>query len=171
MYNNLYNNPFSIYNPQTDIDKINAQINDLEKRKSQIQQPVPITQNFQLAPTREVIRYAGSLDEVQREMVIGDTPYFSKDMSVVWIKNAKGEVKTFELNEIVPKDEKDMQIEMLRNEIERMKKEMKRNEANVRDVNATEDTTDTTGDDEAIGTTIEEDKPTSIQRVPTSKKK
>jgi len=171
MYNNLYNNPFSIYNPQTDIDKINAQINDLEKRKSQIQQPVPITQNFQLAPTREVIRYANSLEDVQREYVIGDTPFFSKDMSVVWIKNAKGEIKTFELTEIIPKDEKDMQIEILRNEIEKMKKEMKKNETNVGDVNATEIAGDTTRNDEELGATIEEDKPSSIQRVSTSKKR
>ena len=127
MYNNLYNNPFSIYNPQTDIDKINAQINDLEKRKSQIQQPVPITQNFQLAPTREVIRYANSLEDVQREYVIGDTPFFSKDMSVVWIKNAKGEIKTFELTEIIPKDDKDLQIEFLNERVKQLE-EMVNNE-------------------------------------------
>ena len=169
MYNNLYN-PYSIYNPQNDIDKINAQINDLEKRKNQIQQPIPITQNFQLAPSREVMKYASSIDDVQREIVIGDTPYFSKDMSVVWIKNVKGDIKTYELNEIIPKDEKDMQIEMLRNEIEQMKREM-RNETNVRDVDATKITTNTARDDEELGTTIEEDKSSSVQRISTSKKK
>lgn len=169
MYNNLYN-PYSVYNPQNDIDKINAQINDLEKRKSQIQQPVPITQNFQLAPSREVMKYASSIDDVQREIVIGDTPIFSKDMSVVWIKNVKGDIKTYELNEIIPKDEKDIQIEMLRNEIEQMKREMK-NEANVRDVDATKITTNTSRDDEEFGATIEEDKSSSVQRISTSKKK
>lgn len=168
MYNNLYN-PY-VYNPQNDIDKINAQISDLEKRKNQIQQPVPITQNFQLAPFKDVIRYASSIDDVQREMVNGDTPYFSKDMSVVWIKNVKGDIKTYELNEIIPKDEKDMQIEMLRNEIEQMKREMKY-EANVRNVDATKNATNTTRDDEELGATIEEDKSTGIQRISTSKKK
>lgn len=168
MYNNLYN-PY-VYNPQNDIDKINAQISDLEKRKNQIQQPVPITQNFQLAPFKDVIRYASSIDDVQREMVNGDTPYFSKDMSVVWIKNVKGDIKTYELNEIIPKDEKDMEIEMLRNEIEQMKREMK-NEANVRNVDTTKNSTNTTRYDEELGTTIEENKPTSIQRIPTSKRK
>ena len=168
MFNNPYN-PY-IYNPQNDIDKINAQISDLEKRKTQIQQPVPITQNFQLAPSRDVIRYASSIDDVHREIVIGDTPYFSKDMSVVWVKNVKGDIKTYELNEIVPKDEKDMQIEMLRNEIEQMRREMK-NEANARNDNATKVTTNTTRDDEEFGTTIEEDKPSSVQRVSASKRK
>ena len=175
----MYNNPyFNQYNQQATIDRINNQIAELEKMKQQIppqpmQQPQPtnLTQNFQLAPAnREVIRYASSIDEVQRDMVIGDTPYFSKDMSVVWIKNVKGDIKTYELNEIIPKDEKDMQIEMLRNEIEQMKREM-RNETNVRDVDATKITTNTARDDEELGTTIEEDKSSSVQRISTSKKK
>ena len=118
----MFNNPYSFYNPQNDIDKINAQINELEKRRSQIQQPIPITQNFQLAPTRDVIRYANSLEEVNRDVVIGETPYFSKDMSVLWVKNIKGEIKTYELIEIIPKDDKDLQIEFLKAQIEELKK-------------------------------------------------
>ena len=112
----MYNNPY--FNPQMNLDRINAQINELEKAKAQIQQPTPITQNFQIAPpTHDAIRYANSMEEVQRNVVIGDTPYFSKDMSVVWIKNPKEEIKTYELNEIIPKDEKDLQIEMLQAKI------------------------------------------------------
>ena len=75
----------------------------------------------------DVIKYAGSMDEVQRDMVIGDTPYFSKDMSVVWIKNTKGEIKTYELKEIVQKDEKDLMIENLQYQITELRKEMKEN--------------------------------------------
>lgn len=129
----MYNNPYYMgYNPQQTVDKINAQMVELERLKSQIQQPTQpaqptnLTQNFQLAPTnRDVIKYASSLDEVQRDMVIGDTPFFSKDMSVVWIKNTKGDIKTYELNEIVPKDAKDMQIEYLQAQIEELKGETK----------------------------------------------
>ena len=124
----MYNNPFMQggYNTQANLDRINAQINELEKMKTQLQQPIQtptnLTQNFQLAPAnRDVIKYANSMEEVQREMVIGDTPYFSKDMSVVWIKNTKGEIKTYELNEIIPKDDKDIQIEMLQAQINEMK--------------------------------------------------
>jgi len=121
----MYNNPY-LYNQQMSIDKLNEQINNLEKLRTQLQQPVQqptnLTQNFQIAPTnREIIKYANSIDEVNREMVAGETPYFSKDMSVVWIKNTKGEVKTYELNEIVPKDEKDIQIELLQAQINEMK--------------------------------------------------
>ena len=121
MYNNPYMNP---YNSQANIDRLNEQINNLERMKAQMQQPQPtnLTQNFQLAPSnRDVIRYANSIDEVQRDMVIGETPYFSKDMSIVWIKNIKGEIKTYELTEIVAKDEKDIQIEMLKAQINEMK--------------------------------------------------
>lgn len=129
----MYNNPYlNAYNPQANIDRLNEQINNLERIKAQMQQPVQqptnLTQNFQIAPTnREVIRYANSIEEVQRDLVIGDTPYFSKDMSVVWIKNTKGEIKTYELTEIVPKDDKDIKIEFLEAQIKELKEGMKEN--------------------------------------------
>lgn len=134
----MYNNPYlsNIYNQQASLDRINEQINQLENLKKQMQQPqqqpTSLTQNFQLAPTtRDVIRYASSMEEVQRDMVIGDTPYFSKDMSVVWIKNIKGEIKTYELNEILPKDDKDIKIEYLQAQIEELKKGMNVHESNA----------------------------------------
>lgn len=139
----MYNNPYlsNMYTQQASLDRINDQINQLENLKKQMQQPqqpqqpTSLTQNFQLAPTtRDVIRYAGSMEEVQRDMVIGDTPYFSKDMSVVWIKNIKGEIKTYELTEIVPKDDKDIKIEYLQAQIEELKKGMNKNESKY-DVN------------------------------------
>lgn len=170
----MYNNPFNIYNQQMSLDRLNEQINHLEKMKSQLQQPQPtnLTQNFQLAPTsRDVIRYASSLEEVQRDMVIGDTPYFSKDMSILWVKNVKGEIKTYELIEIIPKDEKDMQIEMLQEQINELKKGMVTNEQSSTDAIPTEDATDTTRNDEKVGTTTKSEKSTSVQRVQTSKKK
>jgi len=164
MYNNSYLNA---YNPQLSIDKLNEQINNLEKMKAQLQQPLQqptnLTQNFQLAPTsRDVIRYASSLEEVQRDMVIGDTPYFSKDMSVVWIKNLKGEIKTYELNEIVPKDEKDLQIELLQTQIDELRKEMKNNERTYTDVSTEQIATNTTEHNEPNGTTIKKNKSASV---------
>lgn len=119
----MYN---TLYNPQVSLDRINNQIAELEKMKTQMQQPITpptsFTQNFQLAPTnKDVIKYANSMEEVQRDLVVGDTPYFSKDMSVVWIKNTKGDIKTYELNEIIPKDEKDIKIEYLQLQIEELK--------------------------------------------------
>jgi prefoldin subunit 5 len=160
----MYNNPYmSAYNAQANIDKLNEQINNLEKLKAQMQQPVQqptnLTQNFQIAPTnREVIRYANSMEEVQRDMVVGDTPYFSKDMSVVWIKNTKGEIKTYELNEIIPKDEKDLKIEYLQAQIEELKKGMKKYERNADVV-------------EPVTDTNESEEPSTVPTVSKSNKK
>ena len=172
----MFNNPYiNNYNPQANIDRINNQMAELEKIKAQIQQsmqqpqPTNLTQNFQLAPTnREVIRYANSIDEVQRDMVVGDTPYFSKDMSVVWIKNTKNEIKTYELNEIIPKDEKDLQIEFLQSQIEELKGKVKNEQSNS-NVNGKYDETSTSEDNESIGTTIKKSKSPSVSRVSTSK--
>lgn len=117
----MFNNPF-MYNQQTNIDRLNEQINNLEKMKAQLQnQQPPITQNFQLAPNYEPIKYANSMDDVAKASVVNDTPFFSKDMSVLWIKNAKGEIKTYELCEIIPRDDKDLKIEMLQAQINEMK--------------------------------------------------
>lgn len=171
------NNPYMMsYNPQTTVDKINAQINELERLKSQIpqnnqQQPTNLTQNFQLAPqNHDVIKYASSMEEVQRDMVIGDTPYFSKDMSVVWLKNTKGEIKTYELNEIVPKDEKDLQIELLNSQIRELKGMIQNERLNANVITA-ENSTDTAASDEPIGEPVKKSKPASVSRISTSKKK
>ena len=126
----MYGNPYiTNFNQQSNIDRINNQIAELEKMKTQMQQPATnLTQNFQLAPNRDAIRYASSMDEVNKDIVYGDTPFFSKDMSVVWIKNTKGEIKTYELNEIIPRDEKDLKIEYLQAEIEELKKGLVKDE-------------------------------------------
>lgn len=170
MYNTQY------YNNQANLDRVNNQIAELERIKMQMQQPISqptnLTQNFQLAPAnRDLIKYASSIEDVQKEMVVGDTPYFSKDMSVVWIKNTKGEIKTYELTEIVPKDAKDIQIELLQNEINELKKEMKKYDEHITNVVESEDTTNTEWYDETTGEPIKENKPTGIQRISRSKTK
>lgn len=158
---------FNPYMQQPNIDRINAQINELEKIKAQIQQPQPsINQTFQLAPNREVIRYADTIEEVQRDMVVGETPYFSKDMSIVWIKNQKGDIRTFELKEIIPKDSKDIEIEYLKLQIEELKKGLTYGE-HTRDDNETKDATN---DDGSTRATIKSTKPKSISKLSTSEK-
>ena len=111
------------YSPQASMDRINSQIAELERLKQQINQPPSINQTFQLAPSVG-IKKADSLEQVQKEMVTIDTPYFSKDMTVLWLKYASGEVKTYELREIIEKDEKDLRIEFLMAQIEDLKKEV-----------------------------------------------
>lgn len=148
------------YNPQQSIDRINNQISELEKMKDQlshqsVQAPTSLTQNFQIAPNNNsVVRYANSIDEVQKDFVIGDTPFFSQDMSVVWIKNTKGEIKTYELNEIIEKDEKDIQIAFLEAQVNELKG-MIQNESNDTNDDAKHDETSSTENDGSNGATTQ----------------
>ena len=167
---------YGMYNPQYNVDRIDAQINSLERLKGQMsQQPnqPAINQTFQLAPNTQQygIKTVNDINEVKRELVFYDTPYFSKDMSVVWIKNISGDIKTYELNEIIPKDEKDIQIEILQAQIDELKKGMVVNEQSTTNVIQPEVTTNTARNDEPVRDAIKENKSTSVQRISTSKKK
>ena len=172
----MYNNPYAnIYNNQPSLDRINEQINQLENMKKQMQNNTPaINQTFQLAPTNNhTMRYADTIDDVSKEMVYFDTPFFSKDMSVLWIKNVKGNIKTYELNEIVPKDSKDFEIEYLKNQIEELKGMIKNdaNDANVKNDDGEQVATNTSKYDERTRNEFKSDKSSSIQKVSGSKKK
>ena len=133
----MYNSPYlNAYSPQANIDRINNQITELERLKAQIpqnsqsQQPA-INQTFQLAPNANyTMRFANTVDEVNKEIVTADTPFFSKDMSILWIKNNKNEIKTYEMKEIVPLDSKDIKIQYLEAQIEELKG-MIQNESNA----------------------------------------
>lgn len=134
---------------QDNINMINEQINRLEQMRNQIVQQQPtqqqpsINQTFQLAPTTQsTLRYVNTMEDVAKEMVFGDTPFFSKDMSIMWLKNAKNEIKTYELNEIVPKDEKDLMIENLKIQLDEMNKVIKEMKDNAKPI--------TTNDDESV---------------------
>lgn len=165
---------FNVYNPQPSLDRINDQINQLENMKKQLQQPIPqptnLTQNFQLAPNNNTIKYAESIDEVQKSIVIGETPYFSHDMSIVWVKNTQGNINTYELKEIVAKDEKDLTIEYLQNQLEELKGMIK-NESDVTNDISAEDEPDTSEYDESIITTTKKNKSTGLSRISKSKTK
>jgi len=157
----MYNYPYG-FSPQANVDRINNinnEIANLEMKRTQamMPQPVqPITQNFQMLNGNATMRFATNFEEVQRDFVITDTPFFSKDMSVVWIKNTKGDIKTFELNEIVAKDEKDLKIEMLQAQIDELKKErVIKNEPS----------------NEYVDEPIKDEKSTSVQSVSRIKKK
>ena len=167
----MYQNPYmSSFNSQANIDRINAQMAELEKMKQQLQQPpqqqmpTNLTQNFQLAPTHQGgMRYANTIDEVSKEVVYTDMPFFSKDMSVLWIKNSKGEIKTYELEEIFPLDSKDMQIQYLQSQIEELKGMIKNeSNTNVSNDDTKQNATDTTTDDGTTRTTTKKSKSTNV---------
>lgn len=166
---------YGTYNPQITRDRINQQITQLQQMRDNlpdIQSQTPaINQTFQLAPTNQgVMKYANTYEEVQREAVFSDTPFFSKDLSVMWLKNTKGEIKAYELKEIVQKDEKDLQIEYLMNEINKLKG-MVESEQHITNVNRENVSTSSTDNNETIREQVKDDKSSNVQRVSRSKTK
>ena len=160
MYGN-YNNMFS---QQANLDKINSQINELERIRNQIQSnsmqntTPSINQTFQLAPNNgsNGMKFVNSIEDVNKELVFNDTPFFNKELSVVWIKNAKGEVKVYSMNEIIQKDEKDIKIDYLMAQIE----ELKKGRANGYEPSVTN-----------VNEPIKSEKPTNVSNGRTSKAK
>ena len=168
MYNGYFNNGYNVTpTKQDNLNMINEQINRLEQMKTQLnQQPntqqhqPSINQTFQLAPTSQNnMRFVNTMDDVSKEIVFFDTPFFSKDMTVMWVKNTKNEIKTYELNEIVAKDEKDLMIESLKLQLDEMNKTLKEMKDSAKPI--------ITDDDEPV----EESKPSNVSISRTSKTK
>ena len=87
-----------------------------------MQQPANLTQNFQLASNSvNNIKSANNIGDVQKYIVVTDTYFFNNDMTEMWIKNAKGNIRTFNMMEVIPKDEKDLLIEKLQKQIAELK--------------------------------------------------
>lgn len=122
----MYQNPYiQNYNQQSLNDKIDNEIAKLQQMKNHnITQPA-INQTFQLAPQNNGIKLVNSIEDVKKEFAIADTPFINIDYSTLWIKNAKGEIRTFNIQEIKPKDEKDLIIEDLQKQLNEMKGKMR----------------------------------------------
>lgn len=126
-YQNWYGNNGQYYmqNLQDMRDRIDNQMKQYQQQ--QMQQPVtqPITQNFQLAPqpTNNEIqaKYVNNIDDVKNTFVMTTGLFVNKEMNTLWFKNVNGDIRTFNLQEIIEQDPKDLEIQRLRNEIENMK--------------------------------------------------
>ena len=135
--NNQYymQNMQDLQNMREKIDRQMQQMQQLNQNQMQ-QQPTPtnLTQNFQLAPnpTNNELesKYANNIDEVRNTFVMKTGVFLNKELNTLWIKNTNGDIRTFELNELVEIDPKDREITMLKQELEKMK-EMISNESNV----------------------------------------
>lgn len=115
-----------LQNMREKIDRQMQQMQQLNQNQmQQQQQPVPITQNFQLAPNPNnnelESKYVNNIDEVKGIFVMKTGVFLNKELNTLWIKNTNGDIRTFKLEEIVELDPKDKEIQMLRNELERMK--------------------------------------------------
>ena len=135
--NNQYymQNMQDLQNMKERIDKQMQQMQQFNQNQVQNQQPTPtnLTQNFQLAPNPNnnelESKYVNSIDEVKGIFVMKTGVFLNKELNTLWIKNTNGDIRTFELNELVEIDPKDREITMLKQELEKMK-EMISNESN-----------------------------------------
>lgn len=136
-YNYYPNNQYymqDLQNMKDRIDKQMQQMQQFNQNQIQNQQPIPqINQSFQLAPnpTNNELesKYVNNIDEVKGIFVMKTGVFLNKELNTLWIKNTNGDIRTFELNELVEIDPKDREIAMLKQEIEKMK-EMISNESN-----------------------------------------
>ena len=155
----MYNNPYiSGFNSQSTRDRIDSQIAQLQQMKEQLPQSATapaINQTFQLAPSNNAIKYVNSIDDVRKEIVYADTPFFSNDLSVVWLKNNKGSIKAYELKEIVAKDEKDVLIDTLQLQINELKEMINNAKSNITNVDGS----------------IKDDEPSNVSNDKSSKTK
>ena len=126
--NNFYN-PYMIQgnylnelqNMRDNLDKKIQQVQQQNFQQPSIQQP-SINQTFQLSSNvNEKVKYVNSIEDVEKDIVLTDTYFFNNNMSNLWIKNSKGDIRSFNIEEIVPKDEKDIIIENLQKQIEELK--------------------------------------------------
>lgn len=126
-----------MYNPYNLTNGYNMNyINDLQNMRDRIDkqlqmvnqtqpQTTPITQNFQIAPNNNNtgIKYVNSVEDVKKELVFADTLFINKERTILWFKNALGDVKTYQIVEIVEKDPKDAKIEELEQKISMLMEE------------------------------------------------
>lgn len=118
-----------IYNFDRQIQEERNKLADLERQKMQAQyaHPTILNQTIQAGPGGQGIRYAESIDDVNREMIFVDTLFVNKDFTNMWYKSPQGRVRPFLLEEIIPKDEKDLRIESLEKQVKELLKEKKEN--------------------------------------------
>ena len=131
--NNMASNQFYMQDLQNMRDKIDRQMQQVQQmqqmQQSQMQQStqpnVPITQNFQIAPTQNnsdlESKYVENIDEVKSTFVMKTGIFLTKDLKTIWIKDVTGNIRTFETNEVIELDEKDVEINNLKIELENMK--------------------------------------------------
>ena len=114
-----------LQNMREKIDRQMQQMQQLNQNQMQQQQPVPITQNFQLAPnpTNNELesKYANNIDEVKNTFVMKTGVFVNKDFTSMWVKTTDGNIKTYELNEVIQQDPKDVEINNLKLELQRMR--------------------------------------------------
>lgn len=125
--NQIYmQNMQDLQNMREKIDRQMQQMQQFNQNQMQ-QQPTPtnLTQNFQLAPNPNnnelESKYVNNIDEVKGIFVMKTGVFLNKELNTLWIKNTNGDIKTYELNEVIQQDPKDVEINNLKLELQRMR--------------------------------------------------
>ena len=112
--NNQYymQNMQDLQNMREKIDRQMQQMQQFNQNQTQ-QQPIPqINQSFQLAPNPNnnelESKYVNNIDEVKGIFVTKTGVFLNKELNTLWIKNTNGDIRTFELNEVIVQDPKDV---------------------------------------------------------------
>lgn len=125
--NQIYmQNMQDLQNMREKIDNQMRQMQQLNQNQMQQQPQIPqVNQTFQLAPnpsSNELeSKYVNNIDEVKGIFVMKTGVFLNKELNTLWIKNTNGDIRTFELNEIIPQDPKDIEINNLKKELQRMR--------------------------------------------------
>ena len=137
--NQIYmQNMQDLQNMRDKIDRQMQQVQQMNQNQMQQQPQIPqVNQTFQLAPnpTNNELesKYVNNIDEVKGIFVMKTGVFLDKDLNTLWIKNTNGDIRTFELSEIIPQDPKDIEINNLKQELQRMREMI--NYGNESDVN------------------------------------
>lgn len=141
--NNQYymQNMQDLQNMREKIDNQMRQMQQLNQNQMQQQPQIPqVNQTFQLAPNPNnnelESKYVNNIDEVKGIFVMKTGVFLNKELNTLWIKNTNGDIRTFELNEIIPQDPKDIEINNLKLELQRMREMI--NYGNKSDVDNTD---------------------------------
>ena len=115
-----------LQNMREKIDRQMQQMQQLNQNQMQQQPQIPqVNQTFQLAPNPSnnelESKYVNNIDEVKGIFVMKTGVFLNKELNTLWIKNTNGDIRTFELNEIIPQDPKDVEINNLKQELQKMR--------------------------------------------------
>ena len=120
------NNQMYLQDLQNMKDRIEQQMRQISQyNNSQPTNQPSINQTFQLAPNQTNNdlegRYANNIDEVKNTLVMKTGVFVNKDYTTLWIKDVTGDIRTFNITEVIELDEKDKQILALQKQIEELK--------------------------------------------------
>lgn len=125
---NPYNPNYIMQEWQNMKDKIDKNMQNYQQVQNQFMQPqqqAPITQNFQIAPQTNPSElqsaYVNNVDEVRNIFMTKNGIFVNKELTSAWFKDTEGKIKTYSLIEVIEKDEKDVEIERLKDEINQMR--------------------------------------------------